>query len=76
MTSLAGLLAGAEGGYRAPSSDSALYTFVLMRNLRWAPAGRSTDSYIFGPRASANDVPDILAQVGEISLHIRPGCFH
>ena len=50
MTSLAGWLAGAEGGYRAPSSDSATYTFLLLRNVRWAPPGRRVESYIVSPR--------------------------
>lgn len=51
MTSLTGWIAGAEGGYRAPSSDSLRYTFMLMRNVRWAPAGRLVQSYIVSERA-------------------------
>jgi hypothetical protein len=52
MTSLTGWIAGSEGGYRAPSSDSARYTFMLMRNVRWAPSGRSVESYLVSPRAT------------------------
>lgn len=51
MSSLAGWLAGADGGYRAPSSDSSTYTFVLFHNVRWAPAGTKVTSYIHSPRA-------------------------
>jgi hypothetical protein len=52
MTSLTGMIAGAEGGYRAPSSDSTAYTFVLFHNVRWAPPGATVDSYLVSPRAS------------------------
>jgi hypothetical protein len=51
MSSLTGWLAGAEGGYRAPSSDSSTYTFVLFHNVRWAPPGRTAASYIHSPPA-------------------------
>lgn len=50
MTSLTGWLAGAEGGYRAPSSDSLTYTFLLLRNVRWAPPNRRVESFIVSPR--------------------------
>jgi len=50
MTSLTGWIAGAEGGYRAPSSDSARYTFMLLRNVRWAPPGRRVETYLVSPR--------------------------
>ena len=50
MTSLTGWIAGAEGGYRAPSSDSLSYTFMLLRNVRWAPPGRRVESYLVSPR--------------------------
>ena len=50
MTALTGWLAGAEGGYRAPSSDSATYTFLLLRNVRWAPSGSRVESYILSAR--------------------------
>lgn len=51
MTSLTAFIAGAEGGYRAPSSDSTRYTFMLLRNVRWAPRGRRVETYIVSPRA-------------------------
>ena len=53
MTSLTGWIAGAEGGYRAPSSDSSHFTFMLLRNVRWAPPGRSVQSYLVSPRAGS-----------------------
>jgi hypothetical protein len=53
MTSLTGWIAGAEGGYRAPSSDSAHFTFMLLRNVRWAPPGRTVQSYLVSPRAGS-----------------------
>jgi hypothetical protein len=51
MTSLTAWIAGAEGAYRAPSSDSSRFTFMLLNNVRWADAGRTVDSYIISPRA-------------------------
>lgn len=51
MTSLTAWIAGAEGAYRAPSSDSTTYTFMLLRRVRRAPPGRSVASYITSPRA-------------------------
>ncbi|HET6764952.1 MAG TPA: hypothetical protein VFH27_14810 [Longimicrobiaceae bacterium] len=56
MTSMAGWITGAEGGYSAPSSDSTAYTFLLLRNVRWAPAGRTVDSYMI--RARSRPRPD------------------
>lgn len=53
MTSLTGWIAGAEGGYRAPSSDSSYYTYMLLRNVRWAPPGRRVESYIVSPRSGS-----------------------
>lgn len=53
MTSLTGWIAGAEGGYRAPSSDSSRYTFMLLRNVRWAPPGRRVESYLISPRVGS-----------------------
>ena len=50
MTSLTGWIAGAEGGYRAPSSDSSSYTFMILRNVRWAPPGRRVESYLVSPK--------------------------
>lgn len=50
MTSLTAWIAGAEGAYRAPSSDSSRYTFLLLDHVRWAPPGRSAASYIVSPR--------------------------
>jgi hypothetical protein len=38
-------------GYRAPSSDSTRYTFMLLRNVRWATAGRLVQSYIVSRQA-------------------------
>jgi hypothetical protein len=51
MTSLTAWIAGAEGAYRAPSSDSTRDTFMLLRHVRWAPPGRSVNSYVVSPRA-------------------------
>lgn len=53
MTSLTAWLAGADGAYRAPSSDSTTYTFMLLRHVRWAPPGRRADSYLISPRAGS-----------------------
>jgi hypothetical protein len=50
MTSLTAWLTDAEGAYRAPSSDSLRYTFMLLTDVQWAPPGRSVDSYITSPR--------------------------
>ena len=36
------------GGFDNPSSDSTRYTFMLLRNVRWAPPGRSVSSYRTG----------------------------
>ncbi len=58
MTSLTGLIAGAEGAYRAPSSDSTKYTFMLLRNVRWAPPGRTVDSFLTSEHASASLRPN------------------
>jgi hypothetical protein len=58
MTSLTALIAGADGAYRAPSSDSLRYTFVLLRNVRWARPGRSVESYLQSPRAGASARPN------------------
>ena len=52
MTSLTAWLAGADGAYRAPSSDSTTYTFMLLRHVRWAPPGRRASSYLVSPRRS------------------------
>jgi hypothetical protein len=49
MTSLTAWIAGAEGAYRAPSSDSTSYTFMLLRNVRWAPKGKRVADYIQSP---------------------------
>ena len=50
MTSLTAWIAGTDGAYRAPSSDSATYTFMLLRNVRWAPSGKRVTDYIRSPR--------------------------
>ena len=50
MTSLTGWIAGAEGAYRAPSSDSLDYTFMLLRNVRWAPPGHRVELYLVSPK--------------------------
>ncbi len=51
MTSLTAWVAGGEGAYRAPSSDSSTYTFMLLRNVRWAPPGRRVETYLISPKA-------------------------
>ena len=53
MTALTGWLGGSEGGYRAPSSDSSTYTFVLLHHVRWAPPNTTAKSYIRSPRADS-----------------------
>jgi hypothetical protein len=53
MTSLTGWLTGAQGDYRAPASDSSTYTFLLLRNLRWAPSGKVVSDYIKSPRSGS-----------------------
>jgi hypothetical protein len=50
MTSLTAWIGNAAGAYRAPSSDSSIYVFLLLNNVRWAPPGRSVDAYIKSPR--------------------------
>jgi hypothetical protein len=52
MTSLAAWITGADGAYRAPSADSATYTFMLLRNVRRAPQGRRVESYIASPHSN------------------------
>ena len=49
MTSLTARIAGAEGAYRAPASDSSAYVFVLLRIVRLAPVGRRVEDYIKSP---------------------------
>lgn len=46
MTSLTAWITDAQGAYRAPSSDSLYYTFLLLTDVRWAPPGRSVSSYL------------------------------
>jgi hypothetical protein len=53
MTSLTAWITNAEGAYRAPSSDSSKFTFMLLRHVRWAPAGRSVASYLESPHAGS-----------------------
>jgi uncharacterized protein DUF6882 len=53
MTSLTNWITDAEGAYRAPSSDSMKYTFMLLKHVRRAPLGRSVRSYLRSPRAGS-----------------------
>jgi hypothetical protein len=55
MTSLTAWIAGADGAYSAPSSDSSTYTFLLLRNVRWAPPGKRVSDYIKSRRAARSN---------------------
>jgi hypothetical protein len=46
MTSLTMAIAGGDAAYRAPTSDSASYTFMLLRNIHWAPPGHDVSAYL------------------------------
>ena len=34
-----------------PQYDSTTYTFMLLRNVRWAPPGRRVETYLISPHA-------------------------
>jgi len=51
MTSLTSWIGDADGAYRAPSSDSSAFVFLLLTKVRWAPPGQRVESLIRSPRS-------------------------